>query len=254
MKQISDLRLLGTVIAVPVVLALGMAIGNWGFGETFGSDTVAICMMMILMFSALSVQSLCKKALDTGPRAVARYLGFALGMFAIVIIGQVPPADMALGQMLQGWLWFPAILLFGLSLAAIRPLRAMGRHPRGLWILARRGAVALAVAVALAAFFAWMETASLAQAVWGGFVLLAVLSSGGVTFGAYRGQRKTGLGKLARAMAEAVPFAAMITLTHYTAHFGQVEDIGIVPFGTVVGAGIVFLVVYFGEIDAKAGT
>jgi hypothetical protein len=242
-----------SVVAVPVLLAVGMAVAAWGFGATLGPDLVAMFMMIILMFSAIIAQSLGPKALEVGPRAVAQQLGWALGMFGMLIVGKVPPADMALDQLLQDWLWFPGIVFLGLCFAIIKPLRALRRHPRGLWILARRGAITVVVFAMMAVCLTWWRGASPAQGVWAFLVTLAAGSSGAITFGAHSGKRRTRLGKFALAMAEAVPFSAMLVVVIYVFEFGGAEGLAVLPFGTIVGASIVFLGIYFGQQDEHSG-
>lgn len=253
MTKNSDQSLLLTILNLPLVLAIGMAVAAWGFGEMLGPDTVAMFMMMILMFSALSAQSLGRKALDTGPRALARYLGFALGMFGMVIIGKVPPAEMTLGQMLQGWLWFPAIFLFVPALAAIRPLRALRRHPRALRILAQRGAIMVWIIAIFAALNALAEDASPAQGVWTFCVWMATLASGGVSFAAYRGVRRTRLGKIAVFLAQAVPLVAMMFVFVYAMKLGQIDGLGDIPFGSIISGGIGVVLANYIMRGKKAG-
>jgi hypothetical protein len=84
-------------------------------------------------------------------------------------------------------------------------------------------------------------------------VTLAAGSSGAITFGAHRGQRCTRLGKFAFAMAEAVPFSAMLVVVIYVFEFGGSEGLAALPFGTIVGASIVFLGIYFGQQDEHFG-
>ncbi len=246
MTKNSDLSLLLTVLTLPLFLAIGMAVSAWGFGEMLGTDTLAMFMMMILMFSALSAQSQGRKVLARGPRALVQHLGLAFGMFGIVIVGNVPPAEMTLGQMLQGWLWFPAIFLFVPALAAIKPLRALRRHPRALWILARRGAITVWIFALIAALNAFDENASLAQGVWMFCVWLSVLAASGVSLNAYRGMCKTRLGKAAVLLAQTVSVLAMIFVFVYAMLMGQIEGFGDLPYGGMISGGVgVLLANYF---------
>ena len=253
MTKNSDQSLLLTVLTLPLFLAIAMAVSAWGFGEMLGTDTVAMFMMMILMFSALSAQTRGRKVLATGPRALVQHLGLAFGMLGIVIVGNVPPAEMTLDQMLQGWLWFPAILLLGLSLAAIRPLRAMRRHPRALRILAQRGAIMVWIIAIFAALNALAEDASPAQGVWTFCVWMATLASGGVSFAAYRGVRRTRLGKIAVFLAQAVPLVAMMFVFVYAMKLGQIDGLGDIPFGSIISGGIGVVLANYIMRGKKAG-
>jgi hypothetical protein len=139
----------------------------------------------------------------------------------------------------------------------IKPLRALRRHPRGLWILAKQGAILAAVFATVVALIAWGEDASAAQGVWAFLVLISAVISATVTVSAYFGLHKTGLGKIGVLLAQAVAMVAMMFFVFYAMRLGQVQSFDDLPIAGVIsgsiGVSIVLTWQHFRKLRKNAG-